>query len=379
MWIHQRQGWPNVSWNQENLSIKLASVRHQQGRLLGRMGALGFQVSMEAALQTLTADVVTTSDIEGERLNPHDVRSSIARRLGIQTAGMIETTNENVEGIVDVMLDATQNYQMPLTEERLYGWHAALFPTGRSGMRPIMVGAWRPPSAGPMQVVSGPIGREIIHFEVPEATRLKNEMTRFVTWFEEKESIDQVIKAGIAHLIFVTIHPFEDGNGRIARAIADMALARSDQTTSRFYSMSSQIAAERKAYYFYLEQQQRSGLDVTAWLDWFLDCLGRAIQNANVLLDAVFSKAAYWSHANKNSLNKRQKLIISRMLEDFKGFMRTSKYATMAKCSPDTALRDIYDLISCGLLVQNPDGGRNTSYRLATLEELSKTESFSNL
>ena len=370
MWIYQRQGWPNVIWDDRTISIKLSAVRHLQGRLLGRMEALGFQVSLEAALQTLTADVVTSSDIEGEQLSPHDVRSSIARRLGIETAGITEITNGDVEGIVEVMLDATQNYQIPLTDERLYGWHAALFPTGKRGMRSIMVGAWRPASAGPMQVVSGPMGRETIHFEAPEATYLKNEMDHFLAWFEEKQAIDPVIKAGIAHLVFVTIHPLEDGNGRIARAITDMVLARADQTSSRFYSMSSQIAAERRAYYIHLEQQQRSGLDVTSWLDWFLDCLGRAIQNADVLLDSVFSKAEFWSQANKKALNKRQSLVIGRMLEEFKGVMRTSKYATMAKCSPDTALRDIHDLISWGLFVQNPDGGRSTSYRLSALETL---------
>ena len=369
MWIHQHQNWPNFSWDAEALASKLVDVRHRQGRLLGRMESLGFELKREASLSTLTNDVVKSSAIEGENLNPEEVRSSIARRLGIDIAGLIPASRE-VEGIVEMMLDATQQFFKPLIKGRLFDWHAALFPTGRSGMHKITVGGWRTIDAGPMQVVSGPIGKEKVHFEATSAEHLEKEMERFLAWFEGGDDIDPVIKAGIAHLWFVTIHPFEDGNGRIARAIGDMVLARADGTQDRFYSFSSQIEAERKQYYDQLERQQRATPDITNWLSWFLDCLGRAISNAETTLGNVLFKAQLWDMINQKSVNDRQRLIINRMLEDdFEGFINTSKYAKLSKCSNDTALRDIQELKERGIFIQNPGGGRSTSYRLPGREE----------
>jgi Fic family protein len=369
MWIHEHQDWPNLTWDAETLASKLADIRHRQGRLLGRMEGLGFELKREASLSTLTNDVVKSSAIEGENLNPEEVRSSIARRLGIDIAGLIPASRD-VEGIVEMMLDATQQFAKPLTKDRLFDWHAALFPTGRSGMHKITVGGWRAVEAGPMQVVSGPIGKEKVHFEAPSADRLEQEMEVFLKWFDNGDGIDPVIRAGIAHLWFVTIHPFEDGNGRITRAIGDMVLARADGTPDRFYSLSSQIEAERKQYYDQLEAQQRATPDITDWLSWFLDCLGRAISNAETTLGNVLFKAQLWDRVNQKPVNNRQRLIINRMLEDdFEGFMNTSKYAKLAKCSNDTALRDIQELKERGIFIQNPSGGRSTSYRLPDREE----------
>ena len=364
MWIHEHQDWPNFTWKAEVLASKLGDIRHRQGRLLGRLEGLGFKLKNEANLITLTNDVVNSSAIEGENLNPEEVRSSIARRLGIDIAGLIPASRD-VEGIVEMMLDATQQFSKPLTRERLFDWHAALFPTGRSGMHRITVGSWRSLTAGPMQVVSGPIGKEKVHYEAPKADRLEREMQIFFDWFSSGHEIDPVLKAGIAHFWFVTIHPFEDGNGRIARAICDMALARADRTPERFYSLSSQIELERKNYYNQLEKQQRSTPEITGWLEWHLDCLGRAISSAEATLGNVLFKARLWEKINQKPVNDRQRLIINRMLEDdFKGHINTSKYAKLAKCSNDTALRDIQDLKERGIFIQNPGGGRSTSYRL---------------
>lgn len=364
MWIYEYQDWPNFTWDAEALVSMLADRRYRQGRLLGRMEGLGFELKREASLKTLTNDVVTSSAIEGENLNAEEVRSSIALRLGITVAGLVPASHQ-VESIVEMMLDATQGYSRPLTKERLFNWHTTLFPTGRSGMHRITVGNWRARDAGPMQIVSGPMGRENIHFEAPCAEKLEAEMAAFLTWFNQKNSLDPVLKAGIAHLWFVTIHPFEDGNGRIARAIGDMVLARADGMTDRFYSLSSQIGAERKEYYNQLESQQRSTPEITDWLTWFLNCLGLAISNAEQTLGNVLFKAQLWNKINQNPVNERQRSIINRMLEDdFKGLMHTSKYAKLTKCSNDTALRDIQDLKAHGILVQNPGRGRTTSYSL---------------
>lgn len=364
MWIHQQLSWPSFRWNSELLAAPLAALRHKQGRLLGRMESMGFDFRREASLVTLTNDVVYSSAIEGENLDQQEVRSSIARQMGIDIGGLLPK-NRDVEGIVEVMLDATQGYQHPLTEDRLFNWHAALFPTGRSGLQWITVAGWRTDEAGPMQVVSGYHGRERVHFEAPKAERIANEMQHFLKWFEQDHSIDPVLKAGMAHLWFVTIHPFEDGNGRIARAIGDMALARADMTSERFYSLSSQIEAERKDYYLELERQQRGTTDITHWLQWFLGCMDRAIDQAEQHLEKVLFKAKLWEKLNQHSINDRQKLIINRMLDpNFKGFISTSKYAKLAKCSADTALRDIQVLKKIGALIQNEGGGRSTSYRL---------------
>ena len=364
MWIHEHQDWPKFSWHTEKLAFKLAEIRHRQGRLLGRMESLGFELKQKASLATLTNDVVKSFAIEGETLNTEEVRSSIARRLGMDLAGLIPASRD-VEGIVEMMLDASQGFAKPLLKERLFDWHAALFPTGRSGMQRITVGDWRGMDAGPMQVVSGPIGREKVHYEAPGAERLPLEMTAFLQWFEENNTLDPVLKAGIAHLWFITIHPFEDGNGRIARAIADMALARADGIADRFYSLSTQIELERKDYYAELEKQQRSSTDITSWLEWFLNCLGRAISNAEQTLNQILFKTQLWHKINQKSVNERQRLIINRMLEeDFQGYMNTAKYAKLAKCSNDTALRDIQDLKARAIFIQNAGNGRSTSYRL---------------
>ena len=364
LYIYDHPDWPFLHWKQESLVGTLAAVRHQQGRLIGRMEALGFGLRQEAVLDTLTEDVLKSSDIEGERLDAEQVRSSIARRLGMD-AGGLEHVDRNVEGIVDMTLDATVHYDRPLTAERLYGWHASLFPTGRSGMRRITAGGWRDDSTGPMQVVSGPIGRERVHFEAPSATRLDREMQAFLDWFNAPPETDEVLKAALAHLWFVTVHPFDDGNGRIARAIADMALARSERSRQRFYSMSSQIGRERAAYYGILERTQRGTTDVTAWMGWFLDCLGRAIGGAQTTVAAALRKARFWERAAVLPLNERQRLVINNLLDDFEGKLTTSRWARVAKCSQDTALRDITGLIEYGILVRSPEGGRSTSYDLA--------------
>ena len=363
-YIHELADWPKLTWDDAKLSAALADVRHRQGRLLGRMEGLGFRLRSEAKLSTLTADVVKSSAIEGEKLDVDQVRSSIARRLGLEYAGAA-VASRDVEGIVEMMLDATQNYAQPLTTERLFGWHAALFPTGRSGMHKITVGAWRPAEAGPMQVVSGPIGREKVHFEAPSAEKLDQEMTALLHWFEAQNGVDPVVKAAIAHFWFVTIHPFEDGNGRIGRAIVDLEMARADGTAERFYSMTSQIEAERKEYYLQLERGQHNGLDVTLWLEWFLACLGRAIANADQTLSGVLQKARVWEKVNQQPVNDRQRKIINKLIDGFEGNMTSSKYAKIVKCSEDTALRDISTLVERGVLIKNDAGGRSTSYSLA--------------
>lgn len=367
VYIHELPAWPEFAWESDALAAPLADVRHKQGRLLGRMESLGFELRREASVSVLTSEVVKSSAIEGAILNPEEVRSSIARRLGLDVAGL-PRPGRDVEGVVEMMLDATRKFDAPLTKKRFFDWHASLFPTGRSGMNEIAVGAWRPEEAGPMQVVSGPYGRERVHFEAPEAKRLDSEMTRFIEWFNTPSSIDPVLKAGVAHFWFVTIHPFEDGNGRIARAIADMALARADGTKDRFYSMSAQIEAERKDYYDQLETAQKGGLDITSWLSWFLGCLGRSLVGAEQVLGAVLRKAKVWDELNRQPINDRQRLVINRLLDGFEGLLTTSKYAKLAKCSTDTALRDIKELLERGVLVQNPGGGRSTSYRLAASE-----------
>jgi len=363
-YVHEKRGWPEFQWDSEVLAAPLAAVRHKQGFLLGKMEALGFDLRAEASLTILTTGIVKSSAIEGEVLSPDEVRSSIARRLGLDVAGLPKA-GRDVEGVVEMMLDATGNCMEELSEERLFGWHAALFPAGRSGMSRIAVGKWRPAEAGAMEVVSGPIGREKIHFVAPGAERLEPEMKKFIQWFNAPLSIDPVLQAGIAHFWLVTLHPFEDGNGRIARAIADMTLARADDTKDRFYSMSSGIEAERKDYYKHLETAQRGDLDITDWLVWFLDCLGRAIGGAQEELAEVLGKARMWQAINCRPVNERQRLVINRLLNGFEGFLTTSKYAKLAKCSSDTALRDIRELLRRGILFPNPAGGRSTSYRLA--------------
>lgn len=364
MYTWAQQDWPNFHWNQDRLATPLAEARHQQGRLIGRMESLGFKLREEAVLTTLIQDVLKTSEIEGERLDPEQVRSSIARRLGLDIGGLTPA-DRDVEGIVEMMLDATRRYDQPLSTERLFAWHAALFPTGRSGMTKIRVGAWRDDSKGPMQVISGPLGKERVHFEAPPAVRLDAEIAAFLDWFNRAPETDPVLKAGLAHLWFVTIHPFDDGNGRIARAIADMALARSEQSSQRFYSMSAQIRLERNAYYECLEAAQKGTLDVTAWQLWLLDCLTRAVEGAQDKLSSVLFKARFWERFATEALNERQIKVLNRMLDGFEGKLTSSKWAKLANCSQDTAYRDILDLIDRGALKKGLGGGRSTSYDLA--------------
>jgi Fic family protein len=363
LYIHQLSDWPRFHWDREALAAPLAEIRHRQGRLLGRMEGLGFALQKEAELETLTLDVLKSSEIEGEHLNPDQVRSSIARRLGLD-AGGTEPADRHVEGVVEMMLDATQSFAAPITAERLFGWHAALFPTGRSGMRKIIVGAWRDDASGPMQVVSGPVGRENVHYEAPAAPLLPNEMAQFLAWANKNDRTDAVLKAALAHLWLVTIHPFDDGNGRIARAIADWQLARSEHSAQRFYSMSAQIRHERNDYYDILEHTQKGTLDITPWLEWFLGCLGRAFDGTEATLATVMRKARFWERAARLSINDRQRAILNRLLDGFTGTLTTTKWATLAKCSHDTALRDIQGLIDQGLLKKDARGGRSTSYSL---------------
>ena len=363
MYIYEQPDWPHLTWNHEKLYALLVSLRHQQGRIMGRMEALGFRFREQAILQTLTQDVIKSSEIEGEMLDTEQVRSSIARRLGMDIGGLIPTSRD-VDGVVDMMLDATQHYKQPLTKERLFGWHASLFPSGQSGLIKIKVRAWRDDSHGPMQVVSGPYGYERVHYQAPAADKVDHEMTIFLNWFNKKTPLDPVLKAGLAHLWFVTIHPFDDGNGRIARAIGDMALARAEQSSQRFYSLSSQIRLKRNDYYKMLEKTQKGPLDVTPWMEWFLDCLTRAIKGAENTLKSVLYKARFWEKLSTLSLNERQRKVLNLMLDGFEGKLTTSKWAKLVKCSQDTAYRDILALVNQGILTINSERGRSTSYSL---------------
>jgi Fic family protein len=362
-YIHQHKDWPYFTWRNEALLSELGKVRHLQGKLLGKMEALGFALQEEAVLETLTLDVLKSSEIEGELLNPEQVRSSIARRLGMEISGLIPS-DRNVDGVVEMMLDATQQNDQPLNHERLFGWHASLFPTGRSGMYKIEVGGWRKDETGPMQVVSGAMGKEKVHYQAPEAALLNQEMNAFIDWFNTEKQLDPVLKAAVAHLWFVTIHPFEDGNGRIARAITDLQLARADGSKQRFYSMSAQIRLERKAYYDILEKTQKGDLDITDWLIWFLDCLHQALLTTDQILARVLTKAKFWENHAVVSINDRQRTIINKLLDGFDGKLTSSKWAKITKCSPDTALRDITDLMAKHILRKEEAGGRSTNYEL---------------
>jgi Fic family protein len=363
MYIWEQPDWPHFGWNDRRLAGPLAAARHQEGLLLGRMETLGFRLREEASLKALTEDVLKSSEIEGEKLDPAQVRSSIARRLGLDVAGLVPA-ERRVEGVVEMVLDATQKFEQPLTKERLFGWHAALFPTGRSGMTKITVGGWRDDKTGPMEVVSGPVGKERVHFITPPALRLDAEIDRFLEWFNGENHLDPVLKAGEAHLLFVTIHPFDDGNGRVARAVADMALARAENTRQRFYSMSSQIRQERNAYYDILEHTQKGALDITDWLEWFLGCFTRAVGSAQDMLGSVIAKARFWERHAAKPFNERQIKVLNRLLDGFEGNMTTSKWASIARCSQDTAHRDIVELVERGVLTKNASGGRSTSYSL---------------
>jgi Fic family protein len=363
MYLWELAKWPDLSWDTGRLTALLAEVSREQGRLLGRMQDLGFDLRREAHLSTLTEDVVRSSEIEGEKLDSGQVRSSLARRLGMDVGGLVPA-DRNVDGVVEMMLDATTHYAQPLTAERLFGWHAALFPTGRSGLPKIIAGGWRDDADGPMQVVTRPIGRRKVHYEAPPAARIPKEMARFLSWFEAPGNADPLLTAGLAHLWFVTIHPFDDGNGRIARAIGDLALARSERSAQRFYSMSAQVRRERDGYYTILERTQKGALDVTLWQEWFLTCLRGAIDGSRETLARVLEKAHFWDRFAQASLSARQVKVLNKLLGGFEGKLTSSKWAKLAQCSQDTAYRDILDLVERGALRRDPAGGRSASYSL---------------
>jgi len=363
VYIHEKEAWTNFTWDEKRVSKKLAETRNLQGRLLGKMESLGFDQQDEAVLNTLTLEIVKSSEIEGELLDLEQVRSSIARRLGIELAGAIES-ERHIDGIVEMMLDATQRYNSALTKKRLFGWHSALFPTGRSSIYKITVGDWRVDTSGPMQVVSGAMGKEKVHFEAPSSDRIEAEMDALLNWLETESNLDPVLKSAIVHLWFVTIHPFEDGNGRITRAITEMLLARSDNSVKRFYSMSSQIRLERKQYYEILEKTQKGNSEITDWILWFLECLKSSFELTSELLANTLIKAEFWKVNSKTILSARQQKIINKLLDGFTGKLTTSKWGKICQCSQDTALRDIQDLMKKGILQKEKSGGRSTNYEL---------------
>lgn len=363
MYIYENPDWPRFTWSDNKLINQLSAVRNLQGKLIGKMGALGFELQSHASLEILSQDVLRSSEIEGELLNYEQVRSSIARKLGFEIPGLV-ASDRTVDGVVEMMLDATGNYTHPLTNERLFGWHNALFPSGYGGMYKIIVGKWRDDFAGPMQVVSGAMGKEKLHFQAPPASVLDKQMQHFLKWINDKQPMDLVIKAAIAHLWFTTLHPFEDGNGRIARAITDMMLAQSDEQPKRYYSMSAQILKERKQYYEILEQTQKGDLEITPWIEWFLNCLLRALNHSEELLRKVIFKHQFWLKNNDRISNGRQRKVLNILLEGFEGKLSTKKWAKLTKCSQDTALRDIQDLVNKNILFKLPQGGRSTAYDL---------------
>jgi len=362
-YIWEDPQWPACRYDLARLAAPLAQTSLVQGLLVGRLADVGANLQSQASLVALTDDVLKTSEIEGERLSADSVRSSIARRLGVDI-GALAPVDRNVEGVVEMVLDATLHCAAALTTERLFGWHAALFPTGFSGMSRINVGGWRDDASGAMQVVSGPIGRQRVHFEAPPAARVDGEMDRFLDWVNSDSGEPPLLKAGLAHLWFVTLHPFDDGNGRIARAVGDLLLARADGSPQRFYSLSAQIQRERSDYYDILERTQQGTLDITGWLDWFLGALHRAVANAQQTVDAVLLKSRFWQRWTGTPMNERQLKLLNRLLDGFDGKLTTSKWAAIAKCSPDTALRDISELLALGALKKSDSGGRSTSYEL---------------
>jgi len=368
-YIWQQPSWPEFRWDNAALIKQISMCRFQQGSLLTQMKDLGFDVRQQARAEVLIEETLKTSEIEGERLDPNAVRSSVAQRLGLPTAGMVSTNNQQADGVVQILLDATQNFKQTLTPERLFGWHAALFPTGYSGMHKIKVASWRDDRNGPMRVVSGPIGREKVHYEAPPAERLADEMNRFFGWWEDsREVMDGILRSGMAHLWFVAVHPFEDGNGRVARALSEMALAQDENLSTRYYSLSSKIMAERENYYGILERTFKGEGEITGWMKWFLECMSKAILSSNKLLSNVMLKARFWKHYARTNIKERQSKVLNRLLDagpgGFEGGLTNRKYAGMTHVSRATAQRELADLVQKGLLRPNPGGGRSTSYDL---------------
>ncbi|MEL7250334.1 MAG: Fic family protein [Bacteroidota bacterium] len=363
-YIYQFPDWPNFTWDEQKIQVILGSVRHLQGKLFGQMSTLGFSIKEETLLSTLTVDVLKSSEIEGENLDYEQVRSSIAKRLGLDYNDTIYPSRD-VDGVVEMMLDATQNYSKSLSEERLFSWHAALFPTGRSGMYKIDTACYR---TGEMQIVSGPMGREKVHYTAPPPGAMKKEMDVFLNWFNNNSDLDLVVKSAVAHFWFIIIHPFDDGNGRMARAMSDLLLARSENSSFRFYSLSNQMLLERKVYYGMLQKVQHNERDITEWLEWFLNCLYRALESTEDKIKNALRKAQFWEKHKETILNSRQRLMLNKLLNGFKGKLKTSKWAKITKCSQDTALRDIKDLIEKGILRQEESGGRSTNYELNDFE-----------
>lgn len=363
-YIYQYKNWTNFTWDHHSILPLLAKVRHMQGKLTGKLEALGFELRKEALLKTLTEDVIKSTEIEGELLNPEQVRSSVAKRLGMNIKGLVHS-DRHVEGVVEMMLDATQNYSRPLTKKRLFSWNSSLFPVEKDALKKIITGKWRKDTTGPMQVISGPMGKEKVHYEAPPSKNLEKEMHSFLEWFNAENDLDAVLKSGVAHFWFVTLHPFEDGNGRIARAIADMQLARADGSSQRFYSMSARIRLERNEYYRILEKTQKGAPDLTEWLHWYLHCLNESLKATDTILKSVLAKAQFWEKHRHTYFNDRQKKIINKLFDGFEGKLNTSKWAKITKCSTDTALRDIQDLVDKKVLKKENAGGRSTSYFMA--------------
>lgn len=364
-YIYQYNTWPHFTWNEQKIQTALGKVRYLQGKLFGQMNALGFSLQEETMLSTLTLDVLKSSEIEGEKLPYKQVRSSVARRLGMDYAGM-SSSNREVDGVVDMMLDATQNYEQTLDEQRLFAWHGALFPTGRSGLHKIKVAHYR---TREMQIVSGPIGKENIHYQAPPPEQVADEMELFLNRLNEVSKLDLVLKAAIAHFWFIIIHPFDDGNGRIARAISDLLLARSENSAQRFYSLSNQMLVDRKRYYQVLQKVQYSQGDITEWLSWFLNCMYQTLITSEKITQKILDKAAFWDQHKTTILNARQRLMLNKLLDGFEGKLKSSKWAKITKCSADTALRDIKDLMEKGILQKEAAGGRSTNYELVDFKQ----------
>jgi Fic family protein len=369
-YIYEHPNWPEMTWDTKLLSKLCSDVRYKQGKHFGKMSSLGFDLKNQAFLTSFTEEVVKTSSIEGENLNTEDVRSSIARKLGMKVGGLVDSNSREIDGIVELIVDATKNYHQPLNEDRLCSWHRCLFPKGKLIPFGISVGKWRNDENGPMQVISGAIGKEIVHYQAPKASRIAKEMKRFFLWYNDQKNEESLIRAAVSHFWFVTIHPFDDGNGRIGRAITEMELSRSDQSEDRFYSMSAQIFKERKDYYEQLKIAQKSRLDITSWVEWFLGCLSRSIDSSENHLKGILEKTKIWEKVNKFVLNERQKKVINKLLDNFEGNLTSIKYSRMTKCSKETAIRDIQDLMKKSILIKNEFGGRSTSYRIVTLEEI---------